>query len=339
MAIYGNKWKVESATSVAKKEENIFAIESVVYDEYLNYKQLLKESVSDPILEAKIEVLSEVSLQDFKKKIKEIWERFKTWIKSIFENLFSKRKASKVSFDQALKKAKESLSKAKSKKVKLDESATILNESGITLKINRYGLFSVNKTYFLDNKDELIDQLLFSKYSIVSYEEDLKYLNEFEKILQEKNENDIKLKISDLIDTINAGKEKIDKTSNFNDSLKSECTVINCYSYDELISKIEDINNGLSDNLEIIDKEIKELKNKIEKYSNIPNMINNVNDPNVMAAISKLSNICISSLQKIINNYSKVENAIINAQNYYTEYLLKLSKDIDDKIAKFLEED
>ena len=68
-------------------------------------------------------------------------------------------------------------------------------------------------------------------------------------------------------------------------------------------------------------------------------MINNVNDPNVMAAISKLSNICISSLQKIINNYSKVENAIINAQNYYTEYLLKLSKDIDDKIAKFLEED
>lgn len=106
--IYGNKFlpKIDNSN----KE---FELYSVVYNEYCNYKNLLEsctDEYSKSILEAQVQVLSEISFKDIIEKIKEIWEAFKEWFKALWNKLFDKEKRVK----DKKKQAEETLKNAKS---------------------------------------------------------------------------------------------------------------------------------------------------------------------------------------------------------------------------------
>lgn len=86
-------------------------IVSVAYDEFCNYSSML-ESCTDEnertILEAKCEVLYEVSFKDIIEKLKQMWEDFKAWVKKVWNAIFHNKKATdKVADDLADKVKKD----------------------------------------------------------------------------------------------------------------------------------------------------------------------------------------------------------------------------------------
>ena len=91
--IYGNKFLPKNVV-----ENSIFAVESVVCEEYFNRIDLLEsctDESSRPILEAQVQVLYEISFKDIISKIKEIWEKFKVWVKDLWNRIFDKEKHQK----------------------------------------------------------------------------------------------------------------------------------------------------------------------------------------------------------------------------------------------------
>ena len=70
-----------------------YAIESVVYNEYCNYKFLLESCTDEqerPILEAKVRVLYEVSIKDIIDTIVKAFYKFKDWLVNILTKLIDK---------------------------------------------------------------------------------------------------------------------------------------------------------------------------------------------------------------------------------------------------------
>lgn len=91
--IYGNKFLPKNIV-----ENSIFTIESVACEEYFNRIDLLEsctDESSRPILEAQVQVLYEISFKDIIAKIKEIWEKFKAWVKDLWNRIFDKEKRQK----------------------------------------------------------------------------------------------------------------------------------------------------------------------------------------------------------------------------------------------------
>lgn len=70
-----------------------YAIESVVYNEYCNYKSLLESCTDEstkPILEAKVKVLYEVSIKDIIDTIVKAYYKFKDWLYEVLTKLIDK---------------------------------------------------------------------------------------------------------------------------------------------------------------------------------------------------------------------------------------------------------
>ena len=105
-----------SITESTKKSEEIV---SVVYNEYCNYKNLLESCTDEherPILEAKVEVLYEISFKDIIQKIKDKIHEIIEWVKGLIKKI--KEKLASI-FDRK----KNVMNAWKSKKVSTGESA------------------------------------------------------------------------------------------------------------------------------------------------------------------------------------------------------------------------
>ena len=87
--------------------EDPYAIESVVYNEYCNYKSLLESCIDEttkPILEAKVRVLYEVSIKDIIDTIVKAYYKFKDWLYEVLTKLVDKILPDK---NERMKKLKE----------------------------------------------------------------------------------------------------------------------------------------------------------------------------------------------------------------------------------------
>ena len=109
--IYGNKFLPKKEESISIQE---FGVESIAYNEYVNYKGLLEsctDASSKPVLVAQVQVLYEISFKDIWEKIKETWNEFVSWVKEMWNKIFNKKKIS----DQKQKEAEEAVKKAEQK--------------------------------------------------------------------------------------------------------------------------------------------------------------------------------------------------------------------------------
>ncbi len=112
--IYGNVFLPPN-----NKEETIsvkeFGIESIVYNEYYNYKSLLETCVTDnnrAILEAQVEILYEVSIKDIWEKIKKMWKDLIQWFKNLWNKIFNKEEKLKKKEEEIQKRVDEAVKDA-----------------------------------------------------------------------------------------------------------------------------------------------------------------------------------------------------------------------------------
>ena len=106
--IYGNRWLKDTDNTTISESF------SIVADEYLNRLSMLEactDEAAKPILEAQVQVLQEVSFKDIIEKLKQFWEKFKTWIKDIWDKIFHNDKVAEERTKKAEKKAEEEAKK------------------------------------------------------------------------------------------------------------------------------------------------------------------------------------------------------------------------------------
>lgn len=87
--IYGNKWLPQSKT----ESTNIDTINSIAYDEYCNYTNLLESCTDEnirPVLEAQVQILYEVSIKDIIEKIKSWWRSVRQKFVEFLTKLYKK---------------------------------------------------------------------------------------------------------------------------------------------------------------------------------------------------------------------------------------------------------
>ena len=209
--IYGNKFLPKKEESISVQE---FGVESIVYNEYYNYKSLL-ESCSDksirPILEAQTQILYEISFKDIIEKIKEAWKKFKEWVKGIWNKIFDKKKIVKEKY----KKAEEDVKKAKQK----------VNEEKNTSEDNTNNFATEDKKFTYEIPTYFEFELL----------EDFSEEGEFEKIKMEDLLFYVSKKSKDNINFLS----KIEKRNDKIDSLIKSNIDINKYNAKD----DEDLNN------------------------------------------------------------------------------------------------
>lgn len=159
--IYGNVFLPENV--VEKKNTDLFVLESVVYNEYTNYNNLLESCTDDnarPILEAQVKVLYELSFNDIVEKIKSAWKTFKIKIVRIIDSIlesigsFIKSEKNKIRYEAFSKKVS-MISRKWYFITKGDESSyDLLNE--IKDKVADHRPFVINVEY--DGNTEKIDE-------------------------------------------------------------------------------------------------------------------------------------------------------------------------------------
>lgn len=110
--IYGNKFLPKKEESISVQE---FGVESIVYNEYVNYKGLLESCTDDnsrSILEAQVQVLYEISFKDIWERIKKMWRDLIQWFKDLWNKIFNKEEKIKKQEDEIQKRVDEAVKEA-----------------------------------------------------------------------------------------------------------------------------------------------------------------------------------------------------------------------------------
>lgn len=136
MGIYGYSINHNRANMVMENKgeyddlfsEAIIMTESIVYNEFLNHKYLLESFTGSneerKVMEEKCDLLLEISMKDIKQKIIELFEKLKTFIKTVIskiKNIFTKEKEKRM--EKEISELKKKINNLESVNTKLkDES-------------------------------------------------------------------------------------------------------------------------------------------------------------------------------------------------------------------------
>lgn len=342
MAVYGNTVLREHANIISIKEDNLFeTVTSVVYEEYLNYKSLLEKCKDDSdkiIIEAKLEVLYEVSIKDIINTIKELWNRFRKWIKEKINTIFKFKNNLDNRTKKAIDKNKQLIAKAKQKG--LNES--VLTEDILPLIIYESDEVKVNnidKSYFdyefeydnIHNRkiDGLIDKFencitLASQISAKCYDE-VKHAENID--IEKKN---------DLVSILdNAKKEFENSFSKIKDAnlLMTKTTTDNdiivlSNSIHEVLARAQADLKDLKDSINFAYKAINKIENRIAPREDM--------DPFTVTLIQKVNTLAINNVKDVIAIMEKISGSLCTRQKEYTEKLEKINLYIETKLFDLL---
>ena len=325
MSVYGNFITESQVNPVNKVKESLCEIESVVYNEYCNYKSLLESCTDDnerAVLEAKVEVLQEVSFKDIIGKIKELWAKFKQWVKDLFNKIFRNKDKIQKENKEAIRKAEQAVNKAKSEGITESVYLESDDEDSVRKPSMELNIYYVCEREKYKNQIHVINDKIGSlKYKINATENEI---NNYINILKSGNN----AKILDLLD-----KENFYFDTYLPDyQIKSEDDGERYFSYSDLLDDIKKYSDTFSNSINNISSFNKELTNNISKLereltdSRILLKVEDLTNPKLISLYSRINNEAISAYKNILSYTTNLYNQLLKALQYYTNK----AKQIDD---------
>ena len=326
--IYSYLTNTESG-SINESKYNGEEIISIAYNEYLNYKQLLEDCTDEssrPILEAKCNVLYEVSIADIIQKVKDKVHEFIEWVKDLIKKI--KEKLASI-FDRK----KNVMNAWKSKKVSTGES-TLLSEAdekyssdGKLMKClshyewkcgtDRYDSSHIS-TMFDNATSKLeaeIDKVLCHCDKLKEKEDILAYIE-----VLKKNKEDVQNRFNTIAESAEYVKSTDDKDYDSNDVDKDVVIKYGDWYYHEI---------------QELDKYIKEYELIVSQMGNVNTLqkmvnteIENTDTPDNVKTIllTRVVPIIISMMQNMRASCSQFITKMILAQNSCVSRLSYLTK-------------
>lgn len=241
---------------------NMFDIVSVAYDEYCNYSSMLESCTDDnerAILEAKCEVLYEVSFKDIVEKLKKMWEDFKAWVKKVWNAIFHNKKATdKVADDLTAKVKKDMDEFFKDLDKAMDDEFSGKN------RMKKAGVLADLKipVYYADELDRLTDNSMLFKNGFASG-------GELMDNVEARYALDSILDISMINTIIDIDDDEKDIHIHYNDekSMSADSVKKDIENLQKKIEKIDNISIELVPIVENKNNSIFTINNRLRKYN------------------------------------------------------------------------
>lgn len=192
--IYGNEFINEST----KKSSLFNELNFIVYEEYCNYKQLLESCVDDnnkAILEAKCEVLYEVSIKDIKNTIINFLKKIRDIIKDCIQKIkdfFNKKKQKDL--EEKIKELEKTLKEKDIEISKIKSDRDKAHKSSIDMSKFAKDQMASNEKQYNDHMKEI---------NKIKSDSDAKLSEERKKVQDAKEEAErISIKLARIVDNI-----------------------------------------------------------------------------------------------------------------------------------------
>ena len=292
---------------------NIYDIECIYCENILD-----EESKNFDKLFEQTYVVLEMSLNDIKAKIKELWEKFKNFFKSIKDKLLNQKRISNKKADAAILLAKKSLSKAENydKKHPVKEA----EEYVYTGKYVNYWVYNIS-----DSNNQIKDTEKIFRGPLTKYlDSELGSSEEFANFLKTNKDQDaIQNKFKELIDN-NELPESIKDIDLVNEVNGEKCRKkFSFYRFmmQELIDNSQYVKLAIS----FITTFISELDKQIVSAERISSTIPN---PEVASIYARIAQSDITSIRMVINKILPIEHKLYSIQDHYANELLKISVEV-----------
>ena len=344
MSVYGNFITESQVNPVNKVKESLCEIESVVYNEYCNYKSLLESCTDDnerAVLEAKVEVLQEVSFKDIIGKIKELWAKFKQWVKDLFNKIFRNKDKIQKENKEAITKAEQSLNKAKSKGI----TESVYLESEDEESTRKPSMDVDYLRYANTSNDNTIGDLSRMNRYLESIEDSIRLIQNkpdcLKKSLSKNDKEEIKATFVDLIsgndDELKKNFDNISRIFLSSDNYGRKCYKY-CSSFSELIKTIKEFSRDCEEDIRTYDRYINEINSTISKLSSETTPPSNEDDVVVVQMYAKVTQSSINDLKHLLSLINENYNRLLSLQNKYTNQLSITSAYLDNMVEKSLKE-
>lgn len=358
--IYGNVF-LPGDVITEKTSNDLFTVESVVYEEYCNRKAIL-ESVSEgedtSILEAELQILAEVSIKDIIERVKNAWKELKMKIAHIVEVIlekigkFIKNEKAKKKYNEVVKKIarffwtaasssdmadkyKELLAEVKDYAVK-NQQITINFEYKSTGTIKE----RITESDFKNLKSKV--ESLINPYCDVYMDYQHDFMVEKEKVDQAKTDKvkEYKNKLvdfdvivekedPDFIRHINLG--NVGKYLMEQEDLRDKLTDIS----DENCKYLNDLTDNIKKMMENIDKEINTIPKNTSSSTELSTKIDNNGDVEIVKTYAEHLGLQMNYLSALSNKTQKISAAILGACYYKSNSINDMIVSINNICTKY----